>query len=98
MPLGNSIGLFLVQVSGKSKMPDTKSGIKHLSNLAQMHHNICLSLQGFYKKQFKSNMKVSVAYSVVAGTERGTVISCVVSSPILTTNYSRNREGAMVCR
>ena len=40
-------------------MPDTKSGIKHLSNLAQMQQNICTSIQGFYKKQFKSNMKVS---------------------------------------
>ena len=63
MPLPNTLGLF-VQIRSKHKdfthkMPDTKSGIKHLSNLAQMQQNICTSIQGFYKKQFKSNMKVS---------------------------------------
>lgn len=67
MPLPNNLGLF-VQIKSKHKdfthkMPDTKSGIKHLSNLAQMHQNICISIQGFYKKQFKSNMKVRVSGS-----------------------------------
>lgn len=45
-------------------MPDTKSSIKHLSNVATMHQNILTSLQRVYSKQFREVMKVWYEYSL----------------------------------